>query len=209
MPMSAVQWIEGVDLSQWNGSVDFRKLRDSGIEFVLLRASVGARVDTKFQVYYLQARNAGLHIGAYWAWIPNFTIRAHLRTLYEQIEDVQFNLPIFVDIEVPIDITGIRNRILLTSLKVVLQKEFKRPWGIYTSPNYARIFRMAEIPDLASVPLWLAHWNTKMPMVPKPWEDWMIWQYRVDHPGAVRGVSTRVDRDRTTPDRLDKLLAMR
>jgi lysozyme len=189
--------------------VDFRKLRDSGIEFVLLRASVGARADTKFQVYYLQARNAGLHIGAYWAWIPNFTLRAHLRTLYEQIENVEFDLPVFVDIEVPIDTAGIRNRMLLTSLKTVLQKEFKRPWGIYTSPNYARVFRMAEIPNLAFVPLWLAHWNTKTPMVPKPWEDWMIWQYRVDHPGAVRGVSTRVDRDRTTPDRLDKLLAMR
>jgi GH25 family lysozyme M1 (1,4-beta-N-acetylmuramidase) len=209
MPMSEIRWIEGVDLSQWNGSVDFRKLRDSGIEFVILRASVGARVDTKFQVYYLQARNTGLHIGTYWAWIPNFTIRAHLRALYEQVEDVQLDLPVFVDIEVPVSNMGVRNRLMLLSLKTVLQKEFKRPWGIYTSPNYARVFQMDQIPDLANVPLWLAHWNTKTPIIPKPWVDWAIWQYRVDHPGAVKGISTRVDRDRTTSDRLDKLLAMR
>ncbi|MDE7015477.1 MAG: glycoside hydrolase family 25 protein, partial [Kineothrix sp.] len=59
------------DLSKYNGDVDFRALKESGIEFVMLR--LGARgygsgqilLDEKFEEYMNKASEAGLDIGVY------------------------------------------------------------------------------------------------------------------------------------------------
>ena len=57
----------GVDLSKWNGKVDFKKLKEVGVEFVILRcgyASTGNRNkyarDPKFEEYYAAAKSVGL-----------------------------------------------------------------------------------------------------------------------------------------------------
>ena len=63
--------IKGVDLSKYNGAVDFTKLKDNGIGFVMLR--LGSRgygtgkitLDEKFVEYAQNAQLAGLQIGAY------------------------------------------------------------------------------------------------------------------------------------------------
>lgn len=64
--------MNGLDLSEHNGTVDFKKIKSAGVEFVILR--VGARGygaagkfvnDIKFSTYYNDAKNAGLPVGVY------------------------------------------------------------------------------------------------------------------------------------------------
>lgn len=63
---------KGIDLSEHQGSVDFNKLKATGIDFVLLRAGYGSanrypeQYDTRFEEYYKKAKAAGLGVGAYW-----------------------------------------------------------------------------------------------------------------------------------------------
>lgn len=58
-----------IDLSYHNGTVDFNKLKASGVYGVILRAGYGklaSQKDKKFEEYYTAAKVANLHIGTYW-----------------------------------------------------------------------------------------------------------------------------------------------
>lgn len=59
----------GIDVSRWQGNVDFNKVKNAGIEFVIMRIGVIDEgeyyVDSKFDTYFEQAKNAGLKIGVY------------------------------------------------------------------------------------------------------------------------------------------------
>lgn len=70
--MCAKIFSKGIDLSEHQGTVDFAKLKSSGIDFVLLRAGYGSanrypeQYDARFEEYYKKAKAAGLawvHIG--------------------------------------------------------------------------------------------------------------------------------------------------
>ena len=61
----------GIDVSKWQGNVDFNKVKNAGIEFVIMRigyqsgVNEGFNVDPKFDTYIKQAKTAGLKIGVY------------------------------------------------------------------------------------------------------------------------------------------------
>lgn len=61
--------MRGIDISQGSGGVDFQLLKKDGFDFVICRAGYGSSInqkDSKFDEYVLGAKNAGLHVGAYW-----------------------------------------------------------------------------------------------------------------------------------------------
>ena len=61
----------GIDVSKWQGKVDFNKVKNAGIEFVIMRMGSWRdqydeiAMDPKFEEYYSQAKDAGLKIGVY------------------------------------------------------------------------------------------------------------------------------------------------
>lgn len=60
------QPIHGIDVSKWNGDVDWAKVRASGVSFVFIKATEGKdRVDTRFNDYWQGARAAGLAYAPY------------------------------------------------------------------------------------------------------------------------------------------------
>ena len=59
--------IKGIDVSVWQGNIDFGKVKVSGINFEIIRAGYGnGNKDKWFDENYRKAKAAGLHIGAYW-----------------------------------------------------------------------------------------------------------------------------------------------
>ncbi|MEK1381604.1 hypothetical protein HCY84_08180 [Limosilactobacillus fermentum] len=61
--------IPGIDISEWQGHVDFNAVKASGIKFVLIRAGYGrsaSQADNYFAEHYTQAKAAGLQVGVYW-----------------------------------------------------------------------------------------------------------------------------------------------
>ena len=55
--------IPGIDISEWQGHVDFNAVKASGIKFVLIRAGYGrsaSQADNYFAEHYTQAKAAGL-----------------------------------------------------------------------------------------------------------------------------------------------------
>ena len=58
---------KGIDVSVWQGTIDFNAVRNSGVDFVIIRAGYGtSSKDKYFEENYRNAKSAGLHVGAYW-----------------------------------------------------------------------------------------------------------------------------------------------
>lgn len=58
---------KGIDVSKWNGTIDWKKVKADGIDYVIIRGGFGnATVDPQFESYIQGASDAGLKIGVYW-----------------------------------------------------------------------------------------------------------------------------------------------
>ena len=58
--------IKGIDVSSWQGVIDYRKVKTSGVSFVIIRAGFGREVSQKdncFEQNYSAAKAAGLDVG--------------------------------------------------------------------------------------------------------------------------------------------------
>ena len=65
-PPSSDDIFEGIDVSDWQGEIDFKEVKNSGIDMVYIRASEGANyVDSYFKENYESAKENGLKVGFY------------------------------------------------------------------------------------------------------------------------------------------------
>lgn len=93
-----------IDLSEWNGNIDFNKVKKSGVTCVILRAGYGKdpnQEDNEFQKYYKQAKAAGLNVGAYWYSYATSVdaAKAEVKNCMNTIGGKEFDLPVFLDVE--------------------------------------------------------------------------------------------------------------
>lgn len=96
--------MKGIDVSVWNGDVDFKKVKESGIDFVIIRAGYGSLLkqkDIKFEDNYRKAKEAGLLTGFYWYSYGEETqdFVNEAKTCLEVIGDKEHELPIYFDLE--------------------------------------------------------------------------------------------------------------
>ena len=93
-----------IDVSEWNGDINFNKVKSAGITCVILRAGYGKdpnQEDNKFNEYYRQAKAAGLNVGAYWYSYATSVdaAKAEVRNCMKTIRSKEFDLPVFLDVE--------------------------------------------------------------------------------------------------------------
>ena len=93
-----------IDISEWNGDINFSKVKSAGITCVILRAGYGKdpnQEDNKFNEYYRQAKAAGLNVGAYWYSYATSVdaAKAEVKNCMNTIGGKQFDLPVFLDVE--------------------------------------------------------------------------------------------------------------
>jgi len=199
--------IEGIDVSQWQGTVDFGQVRSSGRGFVYLRATAGRlTTDSRYATNRAAALAAGLAVGAYHyahpdAKIGSVKLDATLEAdHFMQVAGYRHGMlaPV-LDLE-----TGSRlGRALLqgwvkTWLSRVYAKLHVRA-VIYTTETFWNSY-MGDtrwFADNGYRVLWIAHWGATNPAIPAAnWADgsWTIWQY--SDCGKVPGISKCVDLDR-------------
>lgn len=108
--------VNGIDVSLWQGDIDFNKVKADGIDFVILRAGGGTGapgdyrtdfeavrqgVDPCFEQNYARAKAAGLNVGVYWYSFADSKEMAEREAAVclKQLEGKQFEYPVFYDIE--------------------------------------------------------------------------------------------------------------
>ncbi len=101
----------GLDMSQWQGNVNWNKIKQSGVDFVMLRLGYGkgrygsknCTMDTKFKSYVEGAGRVGIPIGIYfysYAKNPEQAL-AEAEFTIQQLEGIEVAFPVAFDIEDP------------------------------------------------------------------------------------------------------------
>jgi len=185
--------IKGIDVSIHNGIIDWQKVKESGVDFAIIRAGFGRFADQKdenFERNYDEAKAAGIPIGAYWY--------SYATTVEEAIDEAevfvsllsgkQFEYPLFFDQEEKAAFeTGKENcSKMIRAFCDVL--EANGYWaGLYTSRSYLETYIEDDIKERYA--LWIAEWGSKLNYNGSA----AIWQY--SEKGYVDGISGNVDLD--------------
>jgi len=200
-PGPEVNKANGVDVSRWQGDINWDKVKAAGYSFAIIRASgpnddkTAVVTDPYFVANYEHARSAGLLIGAYHGLQDGFAGQALL--FVNSVGDRPLDLGYFADLEV----STLTDEKCLQHVNAVDARLIERfGWAegkycnIYTSPGFmsGRDTAFAE-----GRGLWLAHWTEDESdiIIPEPWDNWEFWQYKVGDAGTVDGISTRIDLD--------------
>jgi GH25 family lysozyme M1 (1,4-beta-N-acetylmuramidase) len=182
----------GIDVSFWQEGIDWKSVKESGIDFAIIRAGYGRLIsqkDTRFDENVLGAKEAGIDVGVYWYSYADSVEAAILEAevCYEVIKDYQFEYPIYFDIEDP----------LIANLPASTLSEITDAFcstleakGYYVGiTSYTAFLTYKLLPYLyEKYDVWVAHYNVTAPTYIG---NYGIWQY--SSTGYVDGIKTRVD----------------
>lgn len=180
----------GVDVSKYQGDIDWQKVAKDGVKFAIIRAGSqdnnGPYVDPYFEKNYQGAKVVGLKVGAYIFTYGNTEEEQNdeLATWLPALEGKTFEYPVFVDVEAN-QLAGLSNLTALTKrmMDILDQKGFIPGWYSYTNFINANLDAYA----LKDYPLWVADYRENLGYK----GDYMMWQYTSS--GRVNGIDGNVD----------------
>ena len=180
-----------IDVSTWQGSIDFNKVKSAGYNYVIIRAGYGkekSQKDNMFETNYKNAKSAGLKVGAYWfsyAMSPS-TATAEADACLSCIKGKKFELPVYYDMEYqPAMSTSNSNytKMAVNFCNKLKSNGFKS--GVYSSASvYDYLLNRTTLKN-NGISIWNAEWYTK------PSISCDVWQYSDN--GRINGISTAVD----------------
>lgn len=186
--------IKGIDVSRYQGEVDFAKVKASGIGFVMLRAGYGwenpgVQTDPMFRRNYQKAVQAGLPCGAYHYSYATSTREAELEAEFflKIISGCKFEYPVAFDLEDKSQLY--LGKDTLTDIVIAFCGKMEEA-GYYVClyTNLDWIKNRLDMERLKQYDLWFARYNDK------PGYDGIgMWQY--SSTGRVNGIDTAVDLD--------------
>lgn len=191
---------KGIDVSQWQGVIDWAKVKAAGIEFAMIRAGYGQNnIDPQFERNISECNRLGIPCGVYWFSYALNADMARQEALYalEAVKPYVLEYPIVFDFEGDSVDYAARKGVKITK---ELASSFARAFCdeleknryyamVYTNPSYLNRYFDAEIPK--EFDIWLAQWPSKPDLAVKPSQAGGIWQYTSS--GSVSGISGRVD----------------
>ena len=183
--------IKGIDVSVWQGVIDWQKVKDAGVQFAIIRSSSGPRVDTMFDYNITEAQKAGILVGVYhycYALTPE-EAREEAQHFIETIEPYRIDYPVMFDFE---DNSQAKlGKARLTEIAAAFLAELKNAGYypmIYSYRNWLE--NNLDMNRLSEYEVALAEWNVAIPKYTGPYG---IWQYSCK--GQISGIEGDVDLD--------------
>lgn len=182
--------IKCLDVSEWQGTIDWKKVVSAGYTYAILRAGFG-RTDTQkdknFENNYKNAKAAGVKLGVYWYSyaVDKADAQKEAKACLSVIKGKSFELPVFYDLE---DSSMVKlGKTKLTEIAkafcdAVIKGGFRA--GVYSNPNWFNNY--LDYNELRKLyPVWLAQYYKE------PQYDCDVWQYTSE--GKVAGITGNVD----------------
>lgn len=172
--------MKGIDVSHWQGAIDFSKVLAVGYEFVIIKAggwtASGYKKDACFEQYYADAKAAGLHVGAYFYTSPNFTNKEQgeyeAKLFLDYIAGKQFDFPVYCDVE-EVSTATIEGNTAATIGFCETMENANYYVGIYAS-DISGFAERLDINKLTAYDKWVARYASYPPTyVP----EYGMWQY--------------------------------
>lgn len=183
----------GIDVSQWNGNINFDKVKAAGIDFVIIRAGYGrtaTQKDPYFEQNYKGAKAAGLKVGAYWYSyaVSAADAKAEAAACMSIIKGKQFEYPIYFDLEEQSQFA--KGTLFCSSLVRAFCDTLNAAGfysGLYISRSPLQSYITADIKN--KYPLWVAEYNSVLNYSGK----YGMWQN--SGLGKINGINGAVDTD--------------
>lgn len=184
----------GIDVSEWQKEIDWQVVKDSGINFAMIRSGYGKNdPDQKDKYFDMNIKNAqatGINTGIYhysYAKSPQAAIE-EAEFCLEIIKGYKFEYPIAFDIEEP-KLTNQGKRALTDIVKAFCDRISQAGYytAVYCNPNWLKnhLYQDELFPKYD---LWLANWKVDAPSY-----DCGMWQHTSK--GSVPGIVGNVDLD--------------
>lgn len=179
-------YIQGIDVSHWDGKISWSMVKRNGITFAFIKATEGDQfVDPQFATNWEQSSEASILRGAYHFYQPKDDPLSQANHFIKTISSELGDLPPVLDIEISdrVSADSLREDILVW-LNHVEQQLGVRPM-IYTDSG----FWNAHIDDdFSYYELWIADWQPgPKPVLANGWTNWKFWQYSVK--GKIKGIA--------------------
>ncbi len=180
--------LKGIDVSKHNGSINWQKVKDEGIDFAIIRAGYGrvaTQKDPKFEENYLNAKKVGLHVGVYWySYATNEAEALEEAKLFaEIIKYKQFDMPVFIDIED--ECSKSKAAAIIKTFCDYMEKQ-----GYYAGVYSSKSFLANYAPGItAKYCGWVAQWASVCTFA----GPYAFWQYSAK--GRIDGIAGTVDLD--------------
>lgn len=185
----------GIDVSKWQGNIDWQKVKDSGVQFAIIRAGYGSSTsqkDAQFERNYAECKRLGIPVGAYWYSYATNTTAATMeaQAFLEVIKGKSFEYPIWFDQEYEPSIKALNNAQRTAIVRAALTALENAGYyaGLYASANWVNSW--LNYTELTSFDVWAAQYGSacgsKLPFG--------MWQY-LGSGGTCAGISGACDRD--------------
>ncbi len=169
--------IHGIDISHYQGDIDWDDLSNAMIEgcplrFVMIKSTEGStRLDSKFKENFRQAREYGYIRGAYHFWSNKSSARDQAYHFLNKVRLEDGDLPPVLDVEHKPKDRSVEDfqRDVLTWLHIVEDKYHVKPI-IYTYYKFKDKYLSA--PVFNDYPYWIAHYYVDKVEYKGPWKFW-------------------------------------
>lgn len=185
--------LPGIDVSKWQGDIDWDAVAADGIVYAIVRASHGINtIDEWFDSNWNESRGAGLYTGVYQYFEPGQDPIAQANILLEMMGPLgPEDLPPVIDVESHGDLPPAEVASAVGQWIAHVEAATGVKPIIYTGRYFWQDY--VQSPDFAEYPLWIAHYTDGCPNIPDQWSDWAFHQYTSS--GSVAGVAGNVDRN--------------
>lgn len=190
-PSSGSVEVQGLDVSHYQGTIDWEEVAKAGMAFVFIKATEGtSEVDPEFETNWSGAKAAGLLRGAYHFFQPSEDPQQQAEHFLSVVQTVPGDLPPVLDVETPGDASEILAGVQAW-LTAVEQATAKAPI-LYTSPTFWNGLGISAS-GFSRFPLWVAEYGVTTPKTTEGWTAWTFWQF--SESGEVSGIQGTVDLD--------------
>ncbi|MDB4953725.1 MAG: uncharacterized protein JWO36_1294 [Myxococcales bacterium] len=191
--------VKGIDVSYYQGTINWAQVKASGVAFAFIRVSDGSFQDPNFATYWAGSRAAHVIHGAYHFFRPALDPIVQADAFLAKLGTMKADdLPPVLDVEAADGKTPAQVAAGVKAWVNHVKTKLGRPPIIYTG-KYFWQDSVGGV-NLTSSPLWHAQYTTAAcPDIASPWTDWAIWQYSSS--GSVPGISGNVDVDHWNGDR--------
>ena len=182
-------YYNAIDVSEFQGTIDWAKVKKAGIDAAIIRYGDGTYKDPKFATNMKNAIANGLHVGCYIFSRAKTAKEAEdeATRLFNAAKAYKYDMPLYIDLEAK----GYEKyaKTVATAFINKIKALGGKP-GVYANLNWWNNY-LKDITKM-SFAMWLAQYNSTMDF--KPAGAVGMWQYTSS--GKVDGINGNVDRDR-------------
>jgi lysozyme len=184
--------VQGIDVSSYQGSIDWTSVKAAGMDFAIARISDGSALDSDFATNWTGMKSAGLIRGAYQYFEPGQDPTSQAQIVVSAVGVLDAgDLPVTADMEATGGQSAATIAANLQTWMTAVQAGTGKAPMVYTASGYWNSDVASSA--FANNPLWVANWGATCPSMPSGWSSWIFWQ--TNDTGSVSGISGAVDTD--------------